>query len=260
MARIPENNFSKPVRETLANRVGSLCSNPNCRKMTSGPSSDPTRAMNLGEAAHITAASPGWARYDESLSTEQRSSIDNGIWLCGVCAHLVDHDEQRFTVELLRQWREQAEEFAKQRINAGSKFRPIAFSETRHEMTIGEIVGIRELEEEFGCHVQTNLHVPAGDGAIRLDAAVVRGEDLIAIELREKGFAYFQIDYLLELCETVKFHRFRSCVLYLVLVSNEPPESDAEVERRLRELTAKSKVETHIRLFRLNTLRAKFGL
>lgn len=68
--------------------------------------------MNLGKAAHITAAAKGGPRYDPSLTREERRSIQNGIWLCAVHADLVDKDEAAFSVTLLRKWREQAEKLA----------------------------------------------------------------------------------------------------------------------------------------------------
>ena len=67
-------DFSKATKELLAKRVGFQCSNPECGKATSGPQDDPTGAVNLGVAAHITAASSGGARYDESLTSEQRAA------------------------------------------------------------------------------------------------------------------------------------------------------------------------------------------
>jgi hypothetical protein len=52
-------DFTKETIETLAKRVGSRCSNPGCRAWTNGPHSDPSKALNVGVAAHITAAAPG---------------------------------------------------------------------------------------------------------------------------------------------------------------------------------------------------------
>jgi len=75
-------DFDAKTKEMLARRVGYRCSNPDCRKLTSGPQEDPTKAVSIGVAAHITAASEGGPRYDDSLSLEERSSVDNGIWLC----------------------------------------------------------------------------------------------------------------------------------------------------------------------------------
>ena len=75
-------DFSEPVKRNLALRAGGLCSNPECRASTSGPQDDPAKAVNVGVAAHITAASPGGPRYDANLAPEERSSSSNGIWLC----------------------------------------------------------------------------------------------------------------------------------------------------------------------------------
>src|SRR4051812_16178668 len=43
---------------------GFRCSNPACRKPTSGPLEDPAKAINIGVAAHITAAAPDGPRYN----------------------------------------------------------------------------------------------------------------------------------------------------------------------------------------------------
>jgi hypothetical protein len=109
-------DFNAKTKETLARRVGYRCSNPDCRKLTSGPHDDPARFVNIGVAAHITAAAEGGPRYDPSLSSEARSSVDNGIWLCQDCAHLIDSDVQRYTVELLCEWKRQAEERAREEV------------------------------------------------------------------------------------------------------------------------------------------------
>jgi len=104
--------FPKSVIEMLGKRVGLRCSNPSCRKLTSGPHSDQAKALNVGVAGHITAASFTGPRYDPSLTPEQRCSIENGIWLCQTCGKLVDNDAARYPVSLLQDWRRQAEEAA----------------------------------------------------------------------------------------------------------------------------------------------------
>ena len=105
-------NFSKPVIRKLAERVAFLCSCPDCRNPTLGPSSDPDASVNLGKAAHITAAAKGGPRYDPTLTALERRSIQNGIWLCAIHADLVDKDEAAYSVMLLRTWKEQAEKQA----------------------------------------------------------------------------------------------------------------------------------------------------
>ncbi len=105
-------DFDQKSKGILARRVGHRCSNPNCRELTSGPQKDPAKAINIGVAAHITAASPGGARYNSKLSSDERKSIDNGIWLWQKCAKSVDNDERRYTADLLADWKKFSEQAA----------------------------------------------------------------------------------------------------------------------------------------------------
>ena len=102
-------DFPESVKRVLATRVRNECSNPDCRTPTSGPQADPSKALNIGVAAHITAASELGPRYDASLTPEQRCHISNGIWLCQNCGKLVDNDDTQFPEDLLRAWKELAE-------------------------------------------------------------------------------------------------------------------------------------------------------
>lgn len=104
-----KDDFSAKTVETLAKRAGCCCSRPGCRLSTSGPHSDPAKSVNIGVAAHITAASTGGPRYDASLTGSQRRDIANAIWLCQTCSRLIDVDPLRFPVPLLRKWRTDAE-------------------------------------------------------------------------------------------------------------------------------------------------------
>ena len=89
-------------------RVGWLCSAPCCRRHTVGSNSDGSGEVDVGVAAHITAAAPGGPRYDTSLTSEQRKSAANGIWLCAVHARVVDSDP-KYTVQVLHQWKADAQ-------------------------------------------------------------------------------------------------------------------------------------------------------
>jgi hypothetical protein len=71
--------FSPKTKRLLADRVGHVCSNPNCRAPTSGPRLESDKAVVAGDAAHITAASPNGPRYDPSLTSEERRHHSNGI-------------------------------------------------------------------------------------------------------------------------------------------------------------------------------------
>ena len=101
--------FRKSVVEILARRAGHCCSNPDCRRRTSGPGAAADTAINIGVAAHISAAAPGGPRFDPKLSHVQRAAATNGIWLCQTCSKLIDSDETQFTPTLLLEWRSSAE-------------------------------------------------------------------------------------------------------------------------------------------------------
>ncbi|MHA7663712.1 hypothetical protein [Mycolicibacterium sp. HS_4_1] len=102
-------DFLQTTKTNLARRVGYLCSNPNCGKLTVGPAAGHPGSTNIGIAAHITAASVLGPRYDETLNREQRRSADNGIWCCQNCAHLIDADDSAYEEETLRSWKRAAE-------------------------------------------------------------------------------------------------------------------------------------------------------
>jgi hypothetical protein len=100
----------------LGERVGLLCSNPSCRAPTKGPHTSADKATNLGVAAHIHAAASGGPRYDADQTPAERSSIENGLWLCWTCSVLIDKDAARFPANLLRAWKVAAEEDAMDRL------------------------------------------------------------------------------------------------------------------------------------------------
>jgi len=112
MSSNSRDDFTEQTKRTLAARVSNKCSNPDCNSQTSGPQEDNTKSVNIGVAAHITSAASGGARYNSSLSPEERSDISNGIWLCQNCAKLVDNDLNRFDVDTLQTWKDKAENSA----------------------------------------------------------------------------------------------------------------------------------------------------
>jgi hypothetical protein len=104
--------FPEATKRAIAARVAYRCSNPDCRAPTAGPQVEAGKTLNVGIAAHVSAAAPGGPRYDSALSPEQRSDIANAIWLCQNCAKLIDNDPQRFTSDILVAWRARAEAVA----------------------------------------------------------------------------------------------------------------------------------------------------
>jgi hypothetical protein len=100
----------------MAKRVGYLCSNPDCRCLTVGAAASHEGIINIGVAAHITAAAEGGPRYDTTLTSGQRRHHTNGIWMCQTHGKAVDSDAGHFTVEMLRKWKRDAEQRAFQAI------------------------------------------------------------------------------------------------------------------------------------------------
>lgn len=106
-------DFGTPVRRLLAQQVAYRCSNPKCGAPTIGPSGEQDKIVDLGVAAHITAASRLGPRFDDNLTSEQRRHPDNAIWLCQSCGKLVDSDTSTHTVAQLRLWKEDAIQLAR---------------------------------------------------------------------------------------------------------------------------------------------------
>lgn len=104
-------DFPKKMKEALALRANHQCSFTGCGRRTSGPSDESTAAVtNIGIVAHITAAAPGGKRYDATMFADDRSGIDNAIWLCASHAALIDRDEATYTVAVLKNMKRVHEE------------------------------------------------------------------------------------------------------------------------------------------------------
>jgi hypothetical protein len=156
-------DFTFSVKQILAQRTGFRCSNPKCRKPTAGPAvSNPSASVNIGVAAHITSASPGGARYDETLSSTDRRASENGIWCCQNCGKLIDSDAQGYPVELLYEWKALAEKTA---LNA------IESSNPSGEKSVGPEVGQAMQNIMLGAlegHGENFIVVQEGNGRMQV--------------------------------------------------------------------------------------------
>lgn len=90
-----------------------MFTNPTCRTLTlAGASTDKSKTTNIGIAAHITAASENGPRYDSKITSEQRKSIANAIFLSENCASLIDKNKGiDFPVAMLQGWKVEHEEW-----------------------------------------------------------------------------------------------------------------------------------------------------
>ncbi len=151
-------DFSKTTRDNLARRVGFLCSNPTCQKLTSGPQLNKLKSVDIGVAAHMAAASPGGPRYDSKSDSEQRKSIGNGIWLCQTCAKLIENDPLRFDLQTLEKWKISAEAHALELIQRSSGQATPRISYPVIEFKISETPQNLALQPIIIIHGEESLH------------------------------------------------------------------------------------------------------
>lgn len=106
MSKKNRDDFTPATRRAIERQARGHCSNPVCRRLTSARTSDGLGEISVGVASHICAAAPGGPRYDASMTPQERSSAENGIWLCDVHARAVDSKDSKFTVEELHRWKQ----------------------------------------------------------------------------------------------------------------------------------------------------------
>lgn len=140
-------DFPMQIKEILAKRVAFHCSNPQCRQSTSGPQQETSGIINIGVAAHITAASDGGPRYDPSITSEQRRTIDNGIWLCQNCTKLVDNDPDFYDEGIPQFWKSLAEKVAAKELEQGRPLNPDAVMFARLEELMPDL--LKEMREDL---------------------------------------------------------------------------------------------------------------
>lgn len=163
MARNQKDNFGEQVKRDLRERVAHHCSNPGCRAATAAPGRGNDGVLRDGDAAHIEAASPKGPRYNDGMTSEQRSSIDNGIWLCQRCARLIDQDPDRYTVALMRSWKQQAEETATRELGRA----PLSEANVQQQM-VSALVGTPSLQTAL----LQNAHTAVKTGLESLDSRI----------------------------------------------------------------------------------------
>ena len=111
----------KEVKETtkrkLASRSGDRCAYPRCDRYLTVNGKGGGDLAFLGIAAHIAGEKQGAARYDSSMTDEQRRSYDNLIYLCGYHHDLIDKQEQDHSIEQLKKLKAKHEDRVREGVN-----------------------------------------------------------------------------------------------------------------------------------------------
>jgi hypothetical protein len=92
-----EFDFSPSVIRTISERAGYRCSFGGCDRILIGPGEGTTGVSRLGEVGHIYSGSQYGPRYDESISSEELVSPQNGVLLCRQHHRLVDCLESTYS-------------------------------------------------------------------------------------------------------------------------------------------------------------------
>lgn len=113
-------DFTQLTVQRLRDRAGNVCSFPECHVHTHGAAFTGDKAVGVGVACHIKAASPGGPRYHREQTKDERRHIDNGIWMCQTHSKLVDADESAYSIATLLEWKQMAEARSNRLINQKS--------------------------------------------------------------------------------------------------------------------------------------------
>ncbi len=140
-------DFKAKTKMQIKMRAGFLCSFPRCRVATVGATSDEEGVISVGMVAHICAAAPGGPRYDKSMSSEERSSARNGMLMCESHGKAINSKDSQFTVDQLREWKQQAENESLQHVLDGK---------TLHEFVIASEV---QLVLQIRSAAETDINV-----------------------------------------------------------------------------------------------------
>ena len=137
---------SARTKVLLAFRSGGICAFPECKKelTVDGEIADPAV---IGEAAHIAGENKGSARYDTSMTDEQRNHYSNLIYLCRDHHNQVDKQEEDFSVERLLKLKSEHEQRACQAIRDG--FAEVGFQELNEVTAWVQESETSELQNDF---------------------------------------------------------------------------------------------------------------
>ena len=141
---IRQNDFDKKSKEILAKRASYICSNPECRSSTIAPSEvDETKFIYVGKVAHIVAASNNGPRTKVGISDDDRKNISNGIFLCSVCADMIDKNNGiDFSIDNIQEWKATHEKWVRDNLNKKPESSIVVVDGQHNAKGIGIVTGL----------------------------------------------------------------------------------------------------------------------
>lgn len=102
-------SISPIIGKILAFKSGNICAFPGCTQRLAVDGNNIKGASILGEIAHIAGEKPKAARYDSSMTPQQRNALDNLIYLCPTHHTWIDKPGNTYTVETVTNWKQEHE-------------------------------------------------------------------------------------------------------------------------------------------------------
>ena len=164
---------SYPTKLKLAFRSGNRCAYPDCDLSLTVDSNDGGDPSSIGKAAHIRGENGRSARYDPSMSDEERNGFSNLIYVCPTHHDLIDSPEQNYSVEMLIEMKSDHEERVRQGVAAA--FENISSEELQQAIRWVENVSPDQGVEDFD--------VIALEDKIRRNSLSAPSENLIRMGL-----------------------------------------------------------------------------
>ncbi len=124
---------SYSTKLVLAHKSGNRCAFPDCTRTLVVDSPSGREPVSTGEAAHIRGENPNSARYEASMTDEERDSYHNLIYLCGDHHTQIDRQVADFPVDRL--FSIKAEHETKVREAMLAAFADVAFPALIHATT-----------------------------------------------------------------------------------------------------------------------------
>jgi len=118
---------SYPTKLQLAFRSGGRCAFPGCERSLTVDSESGNDPAVIGEAAHIAGEKEDAARYDPSMTDEQRNHYNNLIYLCANHHTQIDKQEKDFSLARLIKMKVDLESTVREALNAA--FAQVGFPE-----------------------------------------------------------------------------------------------------------------------------------
>lgn len=242
---------------------GNVCASPECNNLLINDN------VVMGEICHIEAAEQDGPRFNKKSNDDYRKSFENLILFCPNCHTRVDSDERKYTVALLRSWKEEHESnFTKSRYNISDKLVDTAIEGFMKQRNINTGSGtqfnnqteIQIVGNQIGVQ-NNNTFFGQEDQKVKIDGARKVIQEFKAIIDKHSPQASppdtWVIDYQNELIERIprkvhlvetKFLRFRKengriksdVKSYEIMNGVELNEEEEETQKSLREFLGKN--------------------